>query len=347
MYRGLNIKKYFIIILMVFSAGSIICEADVESGERATSFIDNEKQSEINIEASEEEPIKLNDGYELAVKSVDIDGNKVFVELSKDGKPVYGKVIIAENRVNGTFFYSKPGTSHSIKVHFKNSFRGAAQNLATVDRVWQTSEIDSSRLLINDSRSRTIESGIPLKLEEGYELAIKSIDIDGKKIYLELLKNGEAIQSRAVIPANEIDDTFIYAKPGTPHKIEVHFKNAFRGAAQSMATVDRVWQTSETDPSLILINDSQSRALTSRTLLKLEEGYELVIESLDIDGNKVYVELFKDGQMMDSKVIVAANEVDDTFVYTEPGTSQLISVHFASAFRGADRNLAIIDGISQ
>jgi hypothetical protein len=81
--------------------------------------------------------------------------------------------------------------------------------------------------------------------------------------------------------------------------------------------------------------------------MKLNDGYELAFKSVDIDGNKVYLELTKDGQVVDSKVIIAANEVDDTFVYSKPGTSQLIKVHIKNAFRGADANLVTVDGISQ
>ncbi len=38
-----------------------------------------------------------------------------------------------------------------------------------------------------------------------------------------------------------------------------------------------------------------------QTSLELEEGYELVVKSVDIDGNKVYLELYKDGELIDSR----------------------------------------------
>ena len=150
-----------------------------------------------------------------------------------------------------------------------------------------------------------------------------------------------------IIAANEVDDTFAYSRPGTAQTIKVRFKNAFRGADQNLVTVDRVLQTSEINPSRILINDSASLTIASGTPLKLEEGYELTIKSIDIDGNKAYVELSKDGQIVDSRVIVAAREVDDTFVYSKPGMAQKIVVHFKNAFRSKDLNLATIDSILQ
>jgi hypothetical protein len=256
-------------------------------------------------------------------------------------------VIIPANEVNDTFVYTRSGTPQRIVLHIRNTFRGASKNIITVDRIEQTSEIYPHRILLNDSSLLTINSGTALKLKEGYDMAIKSIDLDGNKVYLELLKDGQVVDSQVIIAANEVDDTFVYSRPGTTQKIEVDFKNAFRGADQNMATINRVLQTSETDPSRILVNDSSYRTLTLRTPLILEEGYEFAINSVDIGGNKVYVELSKDGFVVDSRVIITANDVDDSYIYLKPETEQEIAVHFQSAFRGADRNLAIIDRIMQ
>jgi tetratricopeptide (TPR) repeat protein len=52
----------------------------------------------------------------------------------------------------------------------------------------------------NNSDRLTLTSGTPLTLGEGYELAIKSIDIDGNKVYVELSKNGNVIDSTIIIP---------------------------------------------------------------------------------------------------------------------------------------------------
>jgi hypothetical protein len=114
--------------------------------------------------------------------------------------------------------------------------------MATVDSLWQTSEVDPNPILINDTRSQTVTSGMPLKLEEGYDLMIQSIDIDGNKLYLELYKDGMVVDSQVITPENEVDDTFIYAHPETSQEIRVHFKNSFRGAAQNLVTIDSITQ---------------------------------------------------------------------------------------------------------
>jgi len=77
-----------------------------------------------------------------------------------------------------TYIYSKDtGYAESvnvIEVHFKNVLRAVDANLATVGRIRQVSDSDPSRVIFENSRKTIITSGTPLKLEEGYELAIKS-----------------------------------------------------------------------------------------------------------------------------------------------------------------------------
>ncbi len=278
-----------------------------------------------------------------------------------------------------------------------------------------------SRVLIDDVDDRVFTSGMPLELEEGYELAIQSIDLDGNKVFVQLMKDGAVVDSAVVEPSMEgadVDDkTYTYAVGlGGAEEIAiiaVHFKNSFRGADRDLATVDGIWQISDTpieigegdvrvpqwqnfelddwghfyileldgeeyfaayaddgclydgskEPDLvkhnllsrIIYDDGQERTFTSGTSLELEEGYELAIESIDLDGNKVYVELRKDGRVVDAEIIDAgvpgAAAEEKTFTYTrDMGGAEdvvIIAVHFERSFRGADQDLATIDGIWQ
>lgn len=206
-----------------------------------------------------------------------------------------------------------------IKVHFKNSFRGADQDLATIDQLWQVSDVDSSQVIINNSDELVITSGTPLNLKEGYGLTIKSIDIDGNKLYVELSKNGEVIDSKIVIPPQIENGLYSYSPDTGSYEdielIKVHFRNSFRGADEDLASVDQIWQVSEMDLYQVIINNSDQIIMTSGTPLVLEEGYELAIKSIDIDGNKVYIELYKDGKVVDAKIIVVPQTEDDGYLY--------------------------------
>ena len=125
------------------------------------------------------------------------------------------------------------------------------------------------KILMDSREEMTITSVTPLKLKEGYELAIKSIDIDGNKVYLELYKDGTVVDREIVSSskdnANELDKTYYYRKPQVGLQtnlitIGVHFKNALRGVDQNMATIDGVWQISDTPIELNV--DTQYDKLT-------------------------------------------------------------------------------------
>ena len=115
------------------------------------------------------------------------------------------------------------------------------------------------KILMDDDDEITVTSGTPLKLKEGYELAIQSIDIDGNKVYVELHKDGDVVDSMVISPSKSdrptmADKTYYYKRTVGDQKdlvtIGVHFKNAFRGSDQNLATVDGIWQISDTATSV-------------------------------------------------------------------------------------------------
>jgi hypothetical protein len=107
------------------------------------------------------------------------------------------------------------------------------------------------KVLENSDQPITITGKNPLALKDNYALSIKSIDSLGNKVYLELLKDGQVIDAKAVSPSKEdattIDKTYYYKNPKLSNliTIAVHFKNAFNGADPDKASIDGVWQISE------------------------------------------------------------------------------------------------------
>ena len=274
----------------------------------------------------------------------------------------------------------------------------------------------TSKVLSNSRYEWTITSSSPLYLAEGYQLSIKSIDIDGNKIFLELSKDGQVVDSKIVSPskagATLADKTYYYKKDLGNTKgiviIAVHFKNAFRGSDQDLATIDGVWQISDEQEDMALIRQGSSpfslsewgnysfiersnekyfagyidgylmkksidivlmnnttrkifydiqneETLISGRPLYLAQGYQLSIKSIDIDGNKIYLELSKDGQVVDSRVIGPSKDgatlADKTYYYKKDiGNTKdivIIAAHFKNAFRGSNEDFATIDGLWQ
>jgi len=109
-----------------------------------------------------------------------------------------------------------------------------------------------SKVLIDDSTEQVVTSSKPLKLKEGYELNLKSVEANANTATLELTKNSKVVDSKVVVPsrpdATMSDKTYYYkAEIGATKgivQIAVHFKNAFR-ASEDLANIDGVFQISD------------------------------------------------------------------------------------------------------
>jgi S-layer protein (TIGR01567 family) len=185
------------------------------------------------------------------------------------------------------------------------------------------------KILIDDDTEKTVTSGTPLKLEEGYELAIKSIDLDGYKVYLELSKDGSVVDSKFVSPsktdATMADKTYYYKNPqvGDQKKlvtIAAHFKNAFRGADQNLATVDGIWQISGEATEVKADTQYDKMTITS---VDANAG-TITMENKD---NAITLSKNKDTALMSGiSIKTADNDTLRYYIYkeiTEPGTYEL------------------------
>lgn len=99
-----------------------------------------------------------------------------------------------------------------------------------------------------------------LNLSEGYHLRVKSIDIDGNKVYLELYKGNDFKESKVILPSkgDPVNATFFYnanlGEAGNITLIKVHFNEAMQGSEEAVTSIDGIWQISETT---IYVGDNQ------------------------------------------------------------------------------------------
>jgi hypothetical protein len=158
-------------------------------------------------------------------------------------------------------------------------------------------------------------------MEEGYELAIQSIDIDGNKVYLELHKDGEVVDSKVISPSKDgasmTDKTYYYKKDIGDSKdvviIAAHFKNAFRGADTNLATVDGLWQLSDTPKDVSEGTEYDQLKIISKlqangALLKISNAGSIQIENNDIEVKCISVAA-KPKIIIDEKAFPELNEV--------------------------------------
>ena len=107
--------------------------------------------------------------------------------------------------------------------------------------------------------------------------------------------------------------------------------------------------------SKVLIDSDNESILMQGKTLRLAEGYGLTITSIDIDGNRAWIELSKDGQKVDDSVVSPSDQdaemKDKTYCYKKDiercNGIPLIAVHFKNAFSIDEYDLVTIDGVWQ
>jgi S-layer protein (TIGR01567 family) len=97
----------------------------------------------------------------------------------------------------------------------------------------------------------------------------------------------------------------------------------------------------------VLLDDDDEVSLYSGSSLILEEGYELEVVEVDLNGDSVMVTLSQDGDEIDTSIVSA----DDDYVYEkEIGTDDevpIIAVHFNNIFQGTETNAVFVEGVFQ
>lgn len=99
--------------------------------------------------------------------------------------------------------------------------------------------------------------------------------------------------------------------------------------------------------SKILIDNNDKKSVSSGEALALEEGYSLSIKEVDVNGNSVWVQLEKDGKVVDDGFVSSNND----YVYkTDLGKATdvpTIIIHFGTVFSGAETSAVFVQGIFQ
>ncbi len=111
--------------------------------------------------------------------------------------------------------------------------------------------------------------------------------------------------------------------------------------------VDRASLLSNNILSKVLTDTDDKESMYSGSDLALEQGYSLQVKEVDINGNNVWVQLEKDGKVLD-EAFVSSNQ---DYVYkTDIGKAEnipLIIVHFGTVFLGGETSAVFTQGIFQ
>ncbi len=410
---GFMAQKYF--------AGYEGTDSDVVS--KSISLLDEEELRQVLIDDDEEYTVDtgtvlpLEEGYEFRIKEIDLDGNKVWLSLAKDGEEVDSKVIDPTSLRSSTYKYEVDLSGEDlplVMLHVSNIFRGAESSLVTIDGIFQISDkyttvasgdkygdmevdtISGDTIRMTNDNSITLRKGktVPVmgdvsflvgdsdelrfgptvKRTGNYEIRGTIVDpaeyerftwtpYNFEGFYYDIDDDVGTEELEARFTGDKIDDGDLRYKT-TPQSVRFEYdpwgsynvigflaEKYFAGYTDDTEFNDEFSVINEEELRKVLIDDDESYTVRSGATFPLKEGYELRIKEVDLDGNKVFLSITKDGEEVDSKVVEPGSTVSSsTFTYDDEIGSEdvpIIAVHVQSVFRGREEDLATVEGIFQ
>ncbi|MCX6670035.1 MAG: S-layer protein domain-containing protein [Methanothrix sp.] len=365
--------------------------------------------------------LPLEEGYELRIKQIDLNGNKVYLALAKNGDEIDSKVISPENIKSATYQYKVDIAGEDTPIvlaHISNVFASAESALVTVDGLFQISDtyasvedgdkydkmkvvsVSDQGVEMDNENSLSLRKGSTAKIfgNMGFQVA----DADVLRFAPVVQRTGAyEVRGTVINPAAtsefiwtpynfegfyyDIDDDVgtesLQAKIAGGTRIEekdllyktspqpVKFKfedwgkydvigfmadKYFAGYNNLTKFTDEASAINEGQLRKVLIDSDDSETIASGSVLSLEEGYELRIKQVDLNGNKVYLALAKDGSEVDSKVVTPSADPADrasNYMYKVDMVGEkdvpIIIAHIQSVFRSTETDLATVDGLFQ
>ncbi|MDW7732357.1 MAG: S-layer protein domain-containing protein [Methanolobus sp.] len=380
------------------------------------SMMSNGELSEILLDTDDElsvfsgSSIVLEEGYELNIEEVDLDGNSVLVSLERNGDEVDTGIVSG----NDDYVYEMDLGSQEdvpvIIVHFNDIFRGTETNAVFVEGIFQISEdfvevesgddfgrmevdtVSSNEITMQNSDSISLNRGNTVNIMGDLRFVVgdddilrfgPELDISEPGTYelrgtvvedeaftwtplnfagfyynidegvgtetLEITElNGRNIPEGSLVYRSEPQQvSFEYNDWGTFNVIGFLAEKYFAGYSNDTAFAEEDSLLSGGQLSEVLIDSDMETSLFSGSRLVLENGYELIVEEVDLEGDSVLVSLEKDGDEVDTGVISGGGD----YVYeTDVGDTDdlaIIVVHFQDIFRGTETNAVFIEGIFQ
>jgi len=397
-----EVNKYPVI---GFFAEKYVSVDDTTPDELVKLLLDNDDKYTLRTGSA----LELPNGYELTAKQIDVEGNKVWMELSKDGEFIDDEVVNVADGTPTTWTYETDvGDTEDVpvfRVLITQVFQGQVDSLAVVEGLYLVEfedvlsiesgdefgelEVDSiggSSILMNSTGTITLSKDKTVDIAEGMQFKVANSDqlrFFLMKEYTEPgtyeIRGSVADDAATWTPTNfagffyDIDDDI-----GT-EELNVATISGSRsineGALTYNTTIELVEYAADfgddtdypvvgffaekyvaldensADELVKLLLDSDDKyTLRTGSALELPNGYELTAKQIDVEGNKVWMELSKDGEFIDDEVVnVAADNAPATWTFeTDVGDTEDVPVFKAlitQVFQGQVDSLAIVEGL--
>ncbi|WP_407283309.1 S-layer protein domain-containing protein [Methanolobus sp. WCC1] len=381
---------------------------DSDAGELVKLLLDTDDKYTLRTGSA----IELAGGYELTAKQIDVEGDKVWMELSKDGEFIEDEVIDVTSG-EATWDYDVDVGDQSDVIVFRclitDVFQGQVDSLAVVEGLWlidyeNIMEIESSDEfgeLEVDSVSNTIvmkNSGtITLSQDKTVEIAegLSFVTADSTDLRFALVKEyteagtyeirGSIATGDATWTTNEfagfwydLDDnegsetlTISGMSSKTIEEEELWYNTTIVQTdyeADFAAEADVTGDENMTFPIIglfaeeyvatddsdagelvkLLLDTDDKYTLRTGSALELADGYELTAKQIDVEGDKVWMELSKDGEFIEDEVIdVTSGEATWDYDVDVGDQSDVIVFRclITDVFQGQVDSLAVVEGL--
>jgi S-layer protein (TIGR01567 family) len=272
------------------------------------------------------------ENYTIGWNQVDLEGNKAWIVLCKDGVVIDEKVLTEEWRApvdsDCRYSYVRDGTE-IVTATLKAAFRGCNANTIELGEVYQRSEVDGSTLIGNESHlfnPIVSPTGILWDLADDYVLAVHDIGLDGDEVRLGLSKNGVVVKEK--ILNEDYANTFTY--PSGVGGVSCVVDRVFHGCEANAIKLVNVNQYSDVNGTALIVDGSHFYKSGDPDGMpwELMDGCVLAVKDIDLEGDKVWLELSKDDIILKEDIL----ESNDLFEYR----NGLESVDFVveAVFRG-------------
>ncbi len=379
---------------------------DDDAGELVKLLLDTDDKYTLRTGSA----LELAEGYELTAKQIDVEGDKVWMELSKDGEFVEDEVIDV-TAGDATWDYDVDVGDQDDVIVFRvlitDVFQGQVDSLAVVEGLWLVDyenilEVESSdefgelevdavsdvismfnsgTLTLSADKEIDLAEGMMLKTADDSDLRFALVkEYTGAGTYE--IRGNIATTGTTTWTANEfagfwydLDDDesseslYIPVSGKTVADESLWYNTTIVQTAYTGDFADEdVSTNNDTFPIIglfaqeyvatddldagelvkLLLDTDDKYTLRTGSALELAEGYELTAKQIDVEGDKVWMELSKDGEFVEDEVIdvtsgeatwdydVDVGDQDDVLVFR---------VLITDVFQGQVDSLAVVEGL--
>ncbi|WP_167879286.1 S-layer protein domain-containing protein [Methanococcoides vulcani] len=367
--------------------------------------------------------LELGEGYAITPKQIDVDGEKVWLELTRNGGFIDDEIISTganETTSNRTWYYEQEVLGENVVtliVHVDEVFQDQDDSLCVIEGIWQISDqvtevdlgdkygkmivssVDNTSIIMELDDDIVLDAGSTNNLMENFEFRVA--DETTLRFYLRktLTESGIYEIRGTVVDSPSSNETYSWnahsfagfwydfdnnatSEVLTVHGIDNLDRTIDANLGELIYTATIVYDIQpkfdfktgstdwtyekigflgeeyipiEQDPQILtklLIDDDSSNLIGVGHSLNLSEGYVVTPKQIDVTGDKVWLELTKNGTFLDDDVINASTNAttsDKTWYYKQDILNETdvltLIIHVDEVNQSG--NFIIIDGIWQ